>query len=317
MKFIDLFCGIGGFRVALERAGYQCVFSSEIDAHARTAYAVNFGGEKPAGDITQISAGDIPRHDILCGGFPCQSFSLAGNQKGMDDPRGQMFFEIVRIARHHRPRLMLLENVPRILSIDDGQVMQTILKTLATIGYACCPLVLNAGHYGYAQNRIRVYFVCVYGHGINLAIPKPIQKDRALINVMEPCCDVDKRYDFRGDWDAIRWNARAESRQRSLLGDGESAGRIYLLGVYGTGGVGQRIMSPYGYASTLTTQSNSRGWYLIDGRIRSLTRVEGKRIMGFPDDYVLSRGWHGWRQLGNAVIPGMVKQVFDAAMKKN
>ena len=101
-RFIDLFCGIGGFRIALEKEGCECVFSSEIDTHASEAYYKNFN-ETPQGDITKISEKEIPAHDILCAGFPCQSFSLAGHHGGFQDPRGQLFFEIIRIAKYHKP----------------------------------------------------------------------------------------------------------------------------------------------------------------------------------------------------------------------
>lgn len=135
LRFIDLFCGIGGFRVALEARGHKCVFSSDIDSHAREAYRANFG-ELPSGDIAKIGAADIPTHDVLCGGLPCQAFSISGKQGGMDDPRGRLFFEILRIAKYHQPKVLLLENVKNILSIDNGEVVKTIEQELNRIGYS-------------------------------------------------------------------------------------------------------------------------------------------------------------------------------------
>lgn len=119
--FIDLFAGIGGFRVALEAEGLRCVFSSEIDQYAREAYAANFG-EFPSGDITQINAEDIPTFDVLCAGFPCQPFSIAGKHRHQDDPRGNLFLEIVRIADYHKPKVLLLENVPHILKLTGALI---------------------------------------------------------------------------------------------------------------------------------------------------------------------------------------------------
>ena len=146
--FIDLFCGIGGFRVALERKGMRCVFSSDIDTHAQKVYERNFG-EKPHGDITEVNEKDIPKHDILCAGFPCQSFSISGKRDGFDGKTGLLFDEIVRITRYHKPKLLLLENVRNILSIDNGAVIQYIKKQLIDIGYT---LVLNHLTLAYQQH---------------------------------------------------------------------------------------------------------------------------------------------------------------------
>lgn len=146
-KFIDLFCGIGGFRVALEQRGLECVFSSDTDHFVQDVYKQNFG-EKPAGDITEIPENKIPKHDILCAGFPCQSFSISGKKGGVSDPRGRLFYEIQRIADYHKPYVLLLENVKNILTIDNGEVIKTIDKKLDEIGYELHRHVLNASHFG-------------------------------------------------------------------------------------------------------------------------------------------------------------------------
>ena len=159
--FIDLFAGIGGFHLALRERGLECVFASEWDKHAAWAYEQNYG-MKPAGDITKIEAEDIPPMDVICGGFPCQAFSLANNSaKGMEEARGTLFFDICRIAKHHQPKMMILENVPRILSFDDGKVLETIYRTLDEIGYKTTHHLLNAALYGVATARRRVYFVAI------------------------------------------------------------------------------------------------------------------------------------------------------------
>ena len=159
--FIDLFAGIGGFHLALRERGLECVFASEWDKHAAWAYEQNFG-MKPAGDITKIDAADIPPMDVICGGFPCQAFSLANNNaRGMEEARGTLFFDICRIAKHHQPKVMILENVPRILSFDNGKVLETIYRTLDEIGYRTTHHLLNAALYGIATARRRVYFVAI------------------------------------------------------------------------------------------------------------------------------------------------------------
>lgn len=160
MRYIELFAGIGGFRQALDRLGGECVFASEIDRYAARAYEVLYG-EKPAGDITKIDVVDIPDHDLLVGGFPCQAFSVAGHRKGFEDTRGTLFFEIARIASGKQPRLMLLENVKGLLSHDEGRTFDVMCSVLNDIGYAIDFAVLNSKYFGVPQNRERVFIVCL------------------------------------------------------------------------------------------------------------------------------------------------------------
>lgn len=161
-KFIDLFCGIGGFHLALSSLGGECVFASDIDADCRKVYQQNFGIE-PHGDITKIDEKDIPAHDVLCGGFPCQSFSKAGNRRGINDPRGTLFFDIVRIVKHHKPKYLLLENVRNLAGHDGGNTWKVIHYNLEHLGYNVLPEpVIFSPHYiGIPQHRERVFIACV------------------------------------------------------------------------------------------------------------------------------------------------------------
>ncbi|HPT73068.1 MAG TPA: DNA cytosine methyltransferase [Candidatus Cloacimonadota bacterium] len=158
--FIDLFAGIGGMRIAFQNNGGQCLFSSEYDKAAQKSYEMNYG-EVPFGDITQIDSDDIPDHDILIAGFPCQAFSIAGYQKGFEDPRGNMFFETARIIHDKKPRAFLLENVKNLVSHDHGKTFQVIKKVLKEeLGYSFIPFVLNSKDYGQVpQTRERIYMV--------------------------------------------------------------------------------------------------------------------------------------------------------------
>jgi len=156
-KFIELFAGIGGFRLGLEQLGGQCVFSSEIEPHAAAVYKANHG-EPPSGDITKVAAEEIPSFDVLTAGFPCQSFSAAGEQRGLNDPRGQLFWEIVRVAKHHRPGALLLENVSNLLRIDNGHTLHLLLGALGEIGYHCRLQLINAAAL-VPQDRVRVFIV--------------------------------------------------------------------------------------------------------------------------------------------------------------
>ena len=158
-KTIDLFAGIGGLRLGFERTGRtETVFSSEIDKFARKTYEANFGSE-PFGDITKIEASDIPDHDILLAGFPCQAFSHAGLKKGFEDIRGTLFFDVARILKEKRPKAFLLENVKGLISHDKGNTFKTILETLNELGYDVHYKILNTKDFNIPQNRERIYIV--------------------------------------------------------------------------------------------------------------------------------------------------------------
>jgi len=161
MRFIDLFCGIGGFHQALTQRGHQCVFASDIDEGCRRVYEKNYG-IRPDGDISLVAAKDVPAHDILCGGFPCQPFSKAGQQRGFDDDRGNLFFKICEIVKHHKPKYLLLENVRNLGSHDGGNTWRVIRENIRTLGYLTAdePIILNALHFDVPQNRERVMILC-------------------------------------------------------------------------------------------------------------------------------------------------------------
>ena len=157
-KFIDLFCGLGGFRIAFEKYGCECVFSSDIDEKVREIYQLNFG-EEPAGDISKILCENIPDFDILCAGFPCQPFSIAGLRRGFEDSRGTLFFEVARILKEKQPKAFILENVKGLVSHDQGNTLQVIMNTLDELGYDAKYKIMNALDYGIPQNRERWYCV--------------------------------------------------------------------------------------------------------------------------------------------------------------
>lgn len=156
--YVDLFSGIGGFRRALGGLGGTCVLASEIDKFANQAYEVLYG-HKTVGDITKVQAEDVPDHNVLVGGFPCQSFSLAGKRGGFNDARGTLFFEVARIASQKQPNVLLLENVKGLVGHDKGRTLDTIVKTLNDIGYRVDFNVLNSKYFGVPQNRERIFIV--------------------------------------------------------------------------------------------------------------------------------------------------------------
>lgn len=305
-KFIDLFCGIGGFRVALQKQGMECVFSSDIDKTVQDMYYKNFG-EKPFGDITEISEKKIPKHDILCAGFPCQSFSISGKQNGIKDDRGRLFYEIIRIAQYHQPYVLLLENVKNIISIDDGRVMKTIEKKLDEIGYNVHRHILNASHFGVPQSRERVYFVCLRKDtGANFKLrykpPKEINKKIYLENILDNSVP-EKLYINRDDIQIVKTDVDYDLKP-------------IRIGIVNKGGQGERIYSPKGHAITLSAYGGGvgarTGLYMIKDRIRRLSINECKKLMGFSTKHIVSEATQGYQQLGNAVMPNMIENVYES-----
>lgn len=162
IKFFDMFAGIGGFRSGLEAiGGFECVGYCEIDKYAKQAYEAMYdtGGELYFDDARKIVPEQLPDFELLVGGFPCQSFSIAGARKGFDDTRGTLFFEIARIAAVKKPKYLFLENVPGLLNHDKGRTFETILRTLDGLGYNVCWQVLNSKNFGVPQSRNRVYII--------------------------------------------------------------------------------------------------------------------------------------------------------------
>jgi DNA (cytosine-5)-methyltransferase 1 len=184
LRGIDLFCGIGGFRLAMERNNIDCVFSSDIDSFAQKTYAENFG-EKPYGDITKIDASEIPLFDILTAGFPCQPFSYSGLNQGFEDKtRGTLFFDVLRIIEYHQPKMFFLENVKGLKSHSNGETLQIILKSLEEQGYTVKWKVLNSLDFGLPQARERWY--CVgYKENIDFQFPEGNRKGAILKDIID------------------------------------------------------------------------------------------------------------------------------------
>lgn len=301
-KFIDLFAGIGGFRVALQKQGLKCVFSSEIDKEAKRAYERNFNDEV-RGDICEIQEKEIPKHDILCAGFPCQSFSISGKHGGLRDNRGRLFYEVVRIAEYHKPCVLLLENVRNIITIDGGQVIKTIENKLDEIGYKVHYSVMDASDYGIPQRRQRVYFACLRKDmRLDFHTPKPTKKSIYLRNILDK--SVDERLIIERD-DIVIQNKEEPECQRAPI----------RVGYLNKGGQGERIYHPNGHAITLSANGGGvgarTGLYLVNGDVRRLSISECKRLMGFDKRHIVSSGIQGYQQLGNAVIPDMVSRTYN------
>jgi len=307
--FIDLFAGIGGFRIALESLGLDCVFSSEWDKYAQKTYYENFG-ENPAGDITKIDEKDIPSHDILCAGFPCQAFSISGKQKGFEDTRGTLFFDIARIAKYHRPKILFLENVKNFERHNDGNTLKTVLRILDDLDYFTFYKVLNASLYGVPTSRERIYFVC-------------FRKDLGVPNFSFPDPTLDKIYlkdILERNIDFSEYEIRRKDIKLTKKGEQRPSLRPLQIGTMNNGGQGERIYSIQGHAITLSAYGGGAaaktGAYLIDGKVRKLTPRECARLMGFPDDFKIpaSRS-QAYKQFGNSVAVPVLMKITKQILK--
>ncbi|QPJ86419.1 DNA cytosine methyltransferase [Sarcina sp. JB2] len=304
MKFIDLFAGIGGFRQALESYGAKCIFSSEKDKYAIETYEANYG-EKPSGDITKIKSEDIPKHDILCAGFPCQPFSISGKQKGFDDERGIHFFEIHRIVKYHKPSILFLENVANLKKHNDSQTIEQMRLMLEELGYIVNMKVLNASDYNVPQSRKRIYFVCFNKDKLpiyNFEYPKPMECTTFLKDILE---DDNKTESYRIIRDDIVFKDMEIT---------ECEPKPIRIGTINKGGQGDRIYSPLGHAITLSAEGGGSGAktgaYLINGHVRKLSPRECARVQGFPETFIIAeKNNQAYKQFGNSVALPVLKNI--------
>lgn len=296
MNFIDLFAGIGGFRLALESLGAQCVFSSEIDKFARQTYAANFGYE-PSGDITKIAAQDIPKHDILCAGFPCQPFSIAGKRLGFQDPRGGMFGEILRIIDHHQTPILFLENVKGLKSHNKGETFNIIVQALRDRGYTVHTNILNAKHFGVPQNRERLFFVAFKPDRPFIWPVAPMIPTRVgdiLDNADQKYYLTDKQINYQKD------------RKEKNMAQGKGFGM-------------QLVTHESEYTGAITARYHKDGSDIIcqdKTRYRKLTPRECARLQGYPDTFKIPvSDSQAYKQFGNSVAIPVIKAIAKEILK--
>lgn len=318
LKFIDLFAGIGGFRVAFGEHGAKCVFSSEWDKYAALTYEFNFD-HKPSGDITKILEKDIPRHNIICAGFPCQAFSISGKRDGFNDTRGTLFFDIARIAKEHKPEVLVLENVKNLVGHDKGRTLKKILQVLDEIGYSAYHQILNASLYGVPQARERVYFVC-FRKNLNIphySFPEPTMERVSLNDVLEHDADTAQFVISRPDITI--------SKDESTIEDdsiGASLLKPIRIGTINKGGQGERIYSPKGHAITLSAYgggaAGKTGAYLVNKKIRQLTPRECLRAQGFPEEYQFPKEAsksQAYKMCGNSVSVPVLSHIYHSILE--
>lgn len=303
-KFIDLFAGLGGFRLALESLGAKCVYSNEWDPHAQKVYADNFG-HIPEGDITKVDEKTIPNHDILCAGFPCQAFSISGKQRGFEDSRGTLFFDVARIVKEKKPKIVFMENVKNFATHDGGKTLSVVKSTMEELGYTFYQKVLNSVTYGMPQKRERIYMVCFRNDlDINtFKFPKPFKLTRYVNDfLLKDETIVESLYIDRPD---TYYNDTEDNKYSD---------KPIRLGIVNKGGQGERIYSTKGIAITLSAHGGGAfaktGGYLVNGRPRKLHPRECARLMGFPDSYKISSSFNqAYKQFGNSVVIDILQYI--------
>lgn len=311
--FIDLFAGIGGFRFALEELNGECVFSSEIDNDCSNTYAINFG-EYPHGDITKIEPNSIPNHDILCGGFPCQPFSISGKMKGFSDTRGTLFFNILEIVKEKQPKVVFLENVKHLKDHDNKRTLKTIIKHLEGLGYKTEWNVLNAKDFGLAQNRERLIIIANKNKHFDFSKIKKI-KPKSIRDILEEGANFE--YIDSSEYIILpkdKWKQQKSGlifcgyRNKSIRKKGTRPNTEHLSRVHKQP---NRIYFIDGTHPTIPSQETSGRFWIYDGKnVRKLTLNECFRLQGFPDDFQKVSGVGAcYNQIGNAVAIPMIKEV--------
>lgn len=312
--FVDLFSGIGGFHQALKELGGQCVAACEIDPAARETYQKNHQIREDLffEDIYDINPYDVPDHDVLCAGFPCQPFSISGHHKALQDDRSNVLFPLFDIIRASEPSAVILENVKHIKHVSEGRVFKHIIEKLEDLGYNVHPLLLNAQNFGVPQNRERWLFVAVKAAPMEIVAPN--SKSKPLKEFLDPHSE---EFVFLEEPFTKIVNPKIQKsglifcgyRNKSIRKKGVRKGTESLSRVHKQP---NRIYSVEGIHPTIPSQESSgRFWIMLEnGSVRKLTVGECFRIMGFPEDFVkpVSNG-KLYNQIGNSVCVPMIKNI--------
>ncbi|MBI4994732.1 DNA cytosine methyltransferase [Candidatus Peregrinibacteria bacterium] len=298
--FIDLFAGIGGIRIAFERAGGECVFTSEWDEAAQDTYEANFGN-RPHGDITKIIAENIPDHNILTGGFPCQAFSIIGNKLGFADTRGTLFFAVEKILKEKQPEAFLLENVKQLVSHDKGRTFKIILEKLENLGYFVHYKVLNGLNFGVPQRRERIMLVG-FKKNFPFEFPSNGIETKTLADVLEPDEQIDKKH-FLSEYfrNKLRKDFKEQNKKLTF--------RPSVWHINKGGNIG---IHPYSCA----LRANGSYNYLTVNGERRLTPREMLRLQGYPDSFkIVVPDTQIRKQAGNSVVIPQIEAVARAMVR--
>jgi len=320
-KFIDLFAGLGGFRLALEKLSGECVFSSEINPHACDIYEANFH-DNPFCDITKLDPAFLPDFDVLCAGFPCQAFSIAGKKLGFEDTRGTLFFDVCRIIEKKQPPIILLENVKNLTQHDNGKTFSTIISSLENLNYSVSFQLLNAKNFGVPQHRERIIIVAVNKsfshHKFDFSFLK--EHTSTLNQILEKEHHILSSNEY-----TLIDNKFIKKQKSGLIFCGYRNKNIRKVGVKDnslhlsrTHKQPNRIYHIDGNHPTLSSQESSGRYFVYDGKyVFQLTLLECFRLMGFPDNYKkIGSKSNLYNRIGNSVCVPMIYSVMKEILKQ-
>lgn len=301
MKVAALFSGCGGLDYGFEKAGYEIVWANDFDKYAVQTYNLNFKTPALCEDITKINYNDIPAHDVLIGGFPCQPFSMMGQEKGFEDIRGTLFFRVMDIVdnqfhRGHQPQVIVLENVRNLMTHDKGKTYKVIRDELEARGYSVYAKLINSHDYGVPQIRNRVFLVCFLDNNIQYEFPDPTPNELTLQDILEPV--VDDKYFL------------SEKIKKTILADG---GGSY----YAKSEIDLPIARPLTATMAKMHRACQDNYVTQNGRIRRLTPRECARLQGFPDDFKIQvSDSQAYKQFGNAVTVNVSYAIANSIKEK-
>lgn len=331
-KFIDLFAGIGGFRIAAQGLGGKCVFTSEWDEYSQKTYYTNFG-DIPFGDITKIETKRfIPKEfDILCAGFPCQPFSYAGLNKGFEDlTRGTLFFDVLEILRNSKPKMFLLENVKGLKSHDSGKTLETIEKSLRELGYDIHWKILNSYDFGLPQYRERWY--CVgFKDQVDFKFPEGKKRGVKIKSIIDETANQDEKlklsqfeteridFHFKSDLkrvqhDNTKYHTQTKKGRHGVFSYQKPDGALrFHIGDPAKTQIQEAFYAcTETYAPTIIANRVPKLWDLN----RKLSVLEAQRLQGFPDNFKFSVSDNqAYKQLGNSVAIPVLKAIFEEMLK--
>lgn len=321
MKFIDLFSVIGGFRLGFTKAGFNCVFSCEIDQQCREVYSQNFN-EVPFGDIQKINPNDLEDFDILVAGFPCQPFSICGKKKGFKDTRGTVFFDVCKIIRIKQPKVIVLENVKHLIYHDQGNTLRVILANLKDLGYTVNYKILNAKDFGLPQHRERIFITGTRGKAFNFE-----QLKRKVPPQLQDFLDQEGDFEIldQSEYTFIACPRRQVSglifvgyRNKNTWKTGVRPDTQHLSRVHRQP---NRIYSIEGVHPTIPSQETAGRFFIYvpqQNLVRKLTLKECYRIMGFPENFKTHANLAAsYKQIGNSVCVPVVEAIAQEILHQN
>lgn len=306
LKCASFFAGVGGIDLGFKQAGFDIVFANEFDPNACQTFQANFKTKLDSRSIIDLPTQDIPDFDVMIAGFPCQAFSIAGKQQGFNDKgRGDLFFELERIFKAKKPKIIFLENVKNLVSHDKGRTFEIIKQSLISNGYHIKFQVLNASQFGVAQNRERIYIVCFLDKNLcdKFEFPKPFQLNKQVSDYLENESNIDCKYYYKestpffNELSIVSDAKTVYQWRRKYVRKNMSNLCPTLTANMGTGGHNVPLINPQGKRTT----------------VRKLTPRECFNFQGYPKDFILPKlaDCHLYKQAGNSVVVPVIRQIAE------